>query len=78
MSEKREFQIEVEAARALVQWKALFAEEVGQRAKPLVDDSDESPTLTLEHYRQAAEMAIQTLSTAVRDRGERVATSEAA
>jgi hypothetical protein len=67
MSEQMLVQIEVEAAKALVQWKAQFAEEVCERAKQLASQSSEPSVVTLRHYKQAARIALQALSAAIDD-----------
>jgi hypothetical protein len=54
--------IDVEAARALVEWKALFASEVCEGAKRLAAQSSEPNSVTLSHYRAAASIALQSLS----------------
>lgn len=67
MSEKIQVQIEVEAAKALVRWKAQFAEEVCGRAKQLASHPSKPGVVTLRHYKQAAKIALQSLSAAIDD-----------
>lgn len=61
--------IDVEAAKALAAWKSLFATEVCERAKQLAAQSGNPASITLSHYRTAAQMALQVLSGAIH--GER-------
>jgi hypothetical protein len=65
MIASEQVQIEVEAAKALARWKALFADEVCERARRLAARSDPPNWVTLAHYRQAAESALQSLSNAI-------------
>ena len=51
---RRQLRIDVEAAKALVYWKSLFADEVAARARRLAAESSEPEHVTLTHYRQAA------------------------
>lgn len=67
MDQDDSFRIEAEAARALAEWKALFAEEVATKAKELAKKSDASGVVTLDHYRAAASLAVQVLTTAIQD-----------
>jgi hypothetical protein len=55
----------VEAAKALAEWKSLFAAEVCERAKRLAAQSGHPDSVTLSHYRMAAKMALQVLSGAI-------------
>ncbi len=57
--------IEPQAVQALAEWKALFAEQVAVKAKELSEKSGSAGIITLGHYRQAATLAVQVLSTAV-------------
>lgn len=61
------YRIEAAAARALVEWKALFADQVAENAKKLAAQSGTSTTITLRHYQKAASDALQVLATAVED-----------
>lgn len=65
MDQNNSFRIEIEAARALADWKALFAEQVAVKAKELAEESGSAGVVTLDHYRQAANTAVQVLATAV-------------
>jgi hypothetical protein len=69
MSENADVRIEVEAAKALVGWKSLFANEVAVRARKLAADSGQPGHVTLSHYRQAAQLAMRSLSAAIVDGG---------
>ena len=69
MSEKADFRIDVEAARALVYWKSRFADDVAAEARRLAAESRQPEHVTLAHYRQAAESAVRSLSAAILDRG---------
>lgn len=67
MDQNKPYRIEVEAAQALAEWKALFAEQVAVKAKELAKESGSTDVITLGHYRQAASIAVQMLATAVQD-----------
>jgi hypothetical protein len=67
MDQNKPYRIESEAAQALAEWKALFAEQVAVKAKELVEKSGSTGVITLGHYRQAANIAVQMLATAVQD-----------
>ena len=67
MDQSSSYRIETDAARALAEWKALFADQVAVTAKELAALSGSSGIVTLEHYRQAASSAVQVLATAIRD-----------
>ena len=69
MSEKAEIRIDIEAAKALVHWKSLFAAEVAERARRLATESSEPGHVTLTHYRQAAQSAVRSLLAATLDGG---------
>jgi hypothetical protein len=69
MSKIADLRIDVEAARALIHWKSLFANEVAVQARRLAAPSSEPERVTLSHYRQAAEIAVNSLSAAIRDGG---------
>jgi hypothetical protein len=66
MANSEPFRIQVEAARALAEWKASFDEQVAVQAKELAIRSG-STLITVEHYRQAAKSAAQMLATLVQD-----------
>ena len=57
--------VDIEAAKALVYWKSLFADEVVARARRLAAESDQPGHVTLTHYRQAAQIAARSLPTAI-------------
>jgi len=67
MSENVKLRIDLEAAKALIQWKVQFADEVCERAKELAIQSDQPNYVTLLQYRQAAEIALQSLSNTIRN-----------
>lgn len=67
MSPSQPFRIQTEAAEALAEWKAFFAEQVATHAKGLAKASDAPGLITLDHYRQAATHALQSLAVAVQD-----------
>lgn len=69
MVQSQSIRIQAEAAEALAEWKAFFAEQVAVQAKALAKDSNPPGLVTLEHYRQAATLAVQALATAVQDTG---------
>jgi hypothetical protein len=69
MSEKAAFRIDIEAAKALIYWKSLFADEVAARARRLAAESGRPEQVTLSHYRQAAQIAVQSLAAAILDGG---------
>ena len=67
MNHQRTLRIETAAARALADWKALFADEVAETAKELAArDHNTQGLVKLEHYRQAAVAALQVLANAVK------------
>ncbi len=66
MSKKTEVRIDIEAAKALVYWKSLFADEVATRARQLAAESSQPNRVTLAHYRQAAQLAVRSLPLAIR------------
>jgi hypothetical protein len=61
MSKSADVHIDIEAAKALIYWKSLFANDVATRARQLAAESSEPGRVTLAHYRQAAELAIRLL-----------------
>jgi hypothetical protein len=69
MSDKADLLIDIEAAKALVHWKSLFANEVATRARRLAAESSQPGHVTLAHYRQAAQMALRSLSAAILEGG---------
>ncbi len=69
MSEKADIRIDIEAAKALIYWKSLFADEVATRARRLAAESSQPEHVTVSHYRQAAQIAARSLPAAILDRG---------
>jgi hypothetical protein len=69
MSKKTDVRIDIEAVRALIYWKSLFANEVVARAKELAAESGSREHVTMSHYRQAAQMAARLLPAAIREGG---------
>jgi hypothetical protein len=69
MSEGTAIRIDVEAAMALVHWKARFADEVAARARWLAAESGQPERVTLAHYRQAVPLAVRSLEAAILDGG---------
>lgn len=59
--------IRSEAAEALAEWKAFFARHVAVKAKELAQNSNPPGLVTLDHYRQAAVLAVQLLAIEVQD-----------
>ena len=47
MSEKADIRIDIEAAKALIYWKSLFADEVATRARRLAAESSEPEHVTV-------------------------------
>ncbi len=70
--------IETEAAIALAQWKAFFAEQVAMKARELALASPQPGFITVSHYRQAAVFAAQALATEVTNTGANNDSREAA
>ena len=66
MDQNDSYRIEAEAAKALAEWKAVFAEQVVVTAKELAT-SEATTVITLDLYRRAASTALQMLATAVQD-----------
>jgi len=65
MVQSQSYRIQAEAAQTLAEWKAFFAEQVAMQAKELAKNSNPPGLITLNHYRQAATLAVQALATAV-------------
>lgn len=57
MDQSASIRIQAEAARALAEWKASFAELVVRKAKELASNSNQPGLVTLDQYRQAAVQA---------------------
>jgi hypothetical protein len=69
MSSNSDVRIDIEAARALIYWKSLFADEAAARARQLAAESGRREHVTMSHYRQAAQMAARSLPAAIREGG---------
>jgi len=78
MVPSQSYRIQTEAAEALAEWKAFFAEQVAVQAKELAKNSNPPGLITLDHYRQAATLAVQALAAAVQDAGSSDDRQEAA
>ena len=65
MNAGKQVRIDADAARALIGWKSMFADEVCAGAKRLAAQSADPNSVTLSHYRQAARIALQSLSDAI-------------
>jgi hypothetical protein len=78
MSETAVLRIDVEAAKALVHWKSRFAEETAAQARRLAAESRRPQQVTLSHYRQAALLAVRSLSAAIVEGGPSSGDHEAA
>ncbi len=65
MNASKPVRIDVEAAKTLAGWKSLFAESVCEGAKRLAAQSGHPNSVTLPDYRQAARIALQSLSDAI-------------
>ena len=78
MVKSQTFRIQAEAVEALAEWKAFFAEQVALQAKELAKNSNSNGLITLDHYRQAAMIAVQALAIAVNDTGSSDDSQEAA
>ncbi len=78
MVQTQSCRIQAEAAGALAEWKAFFAEQVAMQAKELAKNSNPAGLITLDHYRQAATLAVQALAIAVHDTGSSDEHQEAA
>jgi hypothetical protein len=78
MVQSQSGRIQAEAAEALAEWKAFFAEQVAIQAKKLAKNSNPPGLITLDHYRHAATLAVQALATAVQATGSSDDRKEAA
>lgn len=78
MNQSRSVRIQAEAAGALAQWKAFFAEQVAVKAKELAKDSNSLDLVTLSHYRQAAVLAASLLAVEVQNTDSNDGRQEAA
>lgn len=57
MEPKETLSIQLDAVKALAEWKAYFADQVASQARELAKQSSSPGLVTLEHYRQAAKSA---------------------
>jgi hypothetical protein len=78
MNQSGSFRIQAEAAEALAEWKAFFAEQVAVKAKELAKESNQPGLITLGHYRHAAVLAAQSLAIEVQEKGSNDGRQEAA
>jgi hypothetical protein len=69
MSHQAELRVDVEAAKALIDWKSMFADEVTAHARRLAAESSHPERVTLLQYREAAQIAVRSLSTVILDEG---------
>ena len=69
MDQNTTIRIQAEAAKALAEWKAFFAEQVALKAKDLAQNSSPPGLITLTHYRQAAMLAAEALTIEVQRTG---------
>ena len=69
MVQNQAFQVQSEAEEALARWNAFFADQVVLQAKALSKESVPSGYITLDHYRQAAMIAVEALATEVHNTG---------
>lgn len=67
MDQSKSYRIETEAAHALAEWKAFFAEQVTVKAKELAENDDSEGVIKRDHYRRAARIAAQMLMVIVQD-----------
>jgi hypothetical protein len=65
MNPSGQLRIDVDAAKALADWKSLFAAEVSEGAKRIAAASSHPDSVTLADYRMAASIALQSLSAAI-------------
>ena len=70
MSQRVDLRIDVEAAKALIEWKSMFAEKVSAYARRLAAESSHPDRVTLLQYREAAQVAVLSLSVAILNGGE--------
>ena len=78
MTQTESFGIQPEAAKALAEWKSVFSERVTLEAKKIAQNNNSSGPITLDHYREAAVIAVQNLSAVVQDAGSNDDRQEAA
>lgn len=65
MSANEEVRIDVDAIKALTQWKSRLAEGICKRAKLLAAQSGQASRVKLSHFRQAAEVELRSLANAI-------------
>ncbi|MFO0945246.1 MAG: hypothetical protein U1D30_04755 [Planctomycetota bacterium] len=65
MNDRSMAQVDVRAAKSLILWKAMFAEEVRKQASQFADSSDNQDTIPISQYRRAAAAALQNLLAAI-------------
>ena len=65
MNAKTDVRIDFEAAKALAEWKSLFAAEVGERRQRVAAQAGHPNRVTLSNYRLAAKMAVQAVVSAI-------------
>ena len=70
--------IEAAAAKALAEWKAMFAHNVCEHAKRLAAESSQPNLITLSHYQQAAPLALKSLVATIQNEAGRNANPRAA
>ena len=63
------YRIQAEAVETLAEWKAFFAEQVTAHAIELAKNNSPTFLITIDHYRQAAMLAVQALATEVQNMG---------
>lgn len=67
MDQSKSYRIETEAAHALAEWKAFFAEQVTVKATEFAEKDDSKGVINRDHYRRAARIAAQMLLAKVQD-----------
>lgn len=65
MSAQDSVYIDAEAAKALALWKAAFADDVSEHARRLAAASGSAERVSLRHYREAAQISLTSLLTAI-------------
>ena len=78
MDQSQPFRIQVDALGALADWKAYFADQVTTQARELAKSSNPVGLITLAHYHQAAQLAVQALAAQIRDTNSSHGNQEAA
>lgn len=67
MAQDQLCQIEVEAVRALPEWKAYLAKQVVTGAKQLAEKTASPNVVSIQHYRQSALTALQNLTKKIQE-----------